>query len=504
MNLKNINRSITWKLFIVTTLIFSIFISSTLIIQSLFFESFYISKKKSDIQNAVEKFKISYDKIYDDISITELIREFEDNNNAKIVIFDNNDKMEFITKSGNNKIDAGRIRIINNIIRQWTINSNIISTMRRQNKPITVMTQKIGNETRNIVSAVPDNKKGEVIFAISSLQPVNEASSVIREFYLYFYIGALFLIIILSLMYSNMISKPLLKLNESASKMATLDFSKKCNIKREDEIGNLAKTLNFLSENLDKALTSLKDANIKLEEDIEKERRIEKARKEFVAAVSHELKTPISLIGGYTEGLKDDIFAEEEKSYYIDVILDETHKMANLVADMLDLSQLELGNFKLVKEEFFIDELVNFTLKKFLALINEKQIKLEMNFTGKERVYADWSRIEQVIINFVTNAIRHTEKKGSIKIEVSQNKEKAVFSIENTGKQIPEEELNKIWDNFYKIDKSRNRKLGGTGLGLAIVKNILMLHDGDYGVENTEFGVKFYFALNMLEFEKVK
>lgn len=500
MNLKNIRKSVTWKLFIITTLVFVIFISSTLIIQSLFFGKFYINKKESDLQKGIEKFNISYNKIYDEQKITDMIISFENSNNVKVAILDDKGKLKYITRPGFEKYDMAKIRVISEVLKQWSINSNKLEEIKAQNKPLTIITEKKGNEIRNIVSAIPNNTKNEVILAISSLQPVDEASSVIKEFYLYFYVGAVVLIIFLSLFYSNMISKPLLQLNKSASKLAEFDFTSKCNIEREDEIGNLANTLNFLSENLNEALTSLKDANTKLAKDIEKERKLERMRKEFVAAVSHELKTPISLIGGYAEALKDDIFQGEERNYYIDVITDESKKMANLVADMLDLSQLESGNFSLVKEEFFMNELINTTLKKFSTLINEKNIKLKMNLLKDVKVYADWDRIEQVITNFITNAIRNTNENGFIYASMEERNEKAVISIENTGKAIPEDELAKIWINFYKIDKSRNRKLGGTGLGLAIVKNILILHNSDYGVENTDTGVKFYFTLDKIKF----
>jgi Signal transduction histidine kinase len=495
--LKRIKKSITLKLFIVTTLVFIIFISSTLIIQSLFFGKFYMSKKKNDIQKAIQEFRTSYNKIEDEQEVTELIRDFEESHNAKVIILDSNGKLKFITKSYSEKFNAARLKIINEVIRDWKIDSNTFTQMRRDNKPITIVTEKRTNEIRNIVSAVSDNDKNEIIFTISSLQPVNEASTVIREFYIYFYIGAIFLIIILSLIYSNMISKPLLTLNEAASNMADLDFSKKCNIIREDEIGNLANTLNFLSGNLNEALSSLKEVNAKLEEDIEKERLLEKMRKEFVAAVSHELKTPISLIGGYTEGLKDGVFQGEERDYYLDVILDESRKMGNLVSDMLDLSQLESGNFKLIKEEFNIDELISSTLKKFSTLINDKNIELQLNLIHKVKINADWTRMEQVITNFITNAIKHTNDNGLIRVAMEKKEDREVFIyVENSGVYIPNEEIDKIWDNFYKIDKSRNRKLGGTGIGLAIVKNILVLHGYKYGVENTDKGVRFYLAVN--------
>ncbi|MFL0198371.1 ATP-binding protein [Clostridium sp. WILCCON 0269] len=497
--IEKIRKNITWKLFIVTALIFIIFISSTLTFQSLFFGKFYIGKKKSIIESSVKKFEISYNNAENDDEVTELIRKFEDNNNAKIVIMDNEGKMNYITKLDNKDYDEVRVKIIHDIIITWIRDSNLLDEMKKYDKPMTVITERKINGIRNIVTAVPDNKKQEIIFAMTSLQPVDEASSVIKEFYIYFYIGAVVLILILSLIYTNTVSKPLVKLNDTAKKMAMMDFTEKCNIKNEDEIGNLANTLNFLAYNLDKALTSLKKANTKLEEDIEKEREIDKIRKEFIASVSHELKTPINLIGGYAEGLKDDIFDSGEKDYYIDIIIDESNKMGNLVAGMLQLSHLESGVLKLDREKFFMDEFIVSVLKKFSKVIKDKNITINFHMIPKAKVYADWDRMEQVIDNFITNAIKNTEEGGDINFTI-ENKEsdKIIVAVENTGKNIPEEELNKLWNNFYKLDKSRNRKLGGTGLGLSIVKNILMLHGYDYGVQNTDIGVKFYFIMDKL------
>jgi two-component system sensor histidine kinase VanS len=292
-----------------------------------------------------------------------------------------------------------------------------------------------------------------------------------------------------------MIAKPLIKITKTASKMAKLDFTEKCMVKSEDEIGDLAISLNLLSENLNEALTSLTDANEQLEKDIEKEKKLTEMRKDFVAAVSHELKTPITLIEGYTQALNDDVLEGEEKQYFIDVIMDESKKMNNLVSDMLDLSQLESGNFKLVQEEFFLHELVKPVTKKFSSLLNEKNIKFELNLIQNIKVNADWNRIEQVLTNYMTNAIRHTDDGGFISVIMVNKDDTICVEVENTGRKIDDDEIIKIWDNFYKIDKSRTRKLGGTGLGLSIVKNIMVLHGGSCGVENTEKGVKFYFIL---------
>lgn len=491
-----IKKSITVKLFLITTVVFIAFLTTTLVVQSVFFEKFYISKKKSNLQDNLIKFMSEYNKTNDLTKTTELIKEFEENNSAKVAILDSYGQLKFITKSGNEKSDAGKIRIINEVIAQLNINVNAFNNM--QDNVRTIITDTKEFETKNVVCFSPDSNKKEFVFVISSLQPVNEAAIVIKEFYLYFYIGAVLLIVILSFIYSNMISKPLIKINSTASKMAKLDFSQRCDIKSEDEIGNLASSLNFLSENLDNALSSLREANEKLENDIKHERTLEKMRKEFTAAVSHELKTPISLIDGYAEALKDNVVVDEDRDYYLDVIIDESRRMNNLVCDMLDLSQLESGNFKLIKEEFYIDELISQIVRKFSAMISQKNIDLQVNLLKGQKVDADWDRIEQVLNNLLTNAIRHVDDNGYIKIEMKKDDQWVLIEVENSGKHIPEEEQKRIWDNFYKIDKSRNRKLGGTGIGLAIVKNILELHGSEYGVNNTEKGVMFYFKLKSI------
>jgi signal transduction histidine kinase len=338
-----------------------------------------------------------------------------------------------------------------------------------------------------------------LIFVVSSLQPVSEAALVMQEIFIYIYIAAFIITILLSIIYSNMISKPLIKLNKTASKMSNFDFTEKYLVNSEDEIGNLGATLNFLSENLDRSLKSLKAANLKLKMDIERERNVEKMRREFVGGISHELKTPISLIEGYAEGIKDDVFEGEDKNYYVDVIIDEAKKMGLLVADMLDLAQLENGNFKLKSQGFYIDKLINVTVKKYYNIFNNKRIDVQLNITKEVLVFGDTMRIEQVLTNFITNAIRHTEENGSIEISMKKDEEKVYIYVKNSGKNIEKENLTKIWDKFFKIDKSRNRELGGTGLGLAITKNILILHKSDFGVENYEEGVSFYFSLNLVK-----
>jgi two-component system, OmpR family, sensor histidine kinase VanS len=487
----NRNRSITKKLFIITAVFFAVFLGSTMIIQSLFFERFYISKKKSDLKSNIESFRVDYNKAKDTSAAMEVAAEYEANNNIKIVILDSASRLKLNQSRFRN--DGTKTKDLTDFIRLWSEQTG--KEMLVDNKTQSYVISNRDSDTRNIVSINYNSEKTEVIFALSSLQPVNEAVGVIEKLYLYFAIAAVLFTIILALIYSRMIAKPLVEINKVATKMAQLDFTEKCEETNQDEIGNVAASLNFLSENLDNALTSLKQANTKLEEDIEKERKLEKMRREFVASVSHELKTPISLIDGYAVGLKDNIFEGEDRDYYLDIIIDESEKMGNLVSDMLDLSYLESGSFKLRREEFNITELIEHTLKKYGSMFEEKKTALELNLFDNVAVNADWNRLEQVLTNFITNALRHVNEEGTIYVDMSDKDNGISIEVENTGSSIAEEDLIKIWDKFYKVDKARTRKFGGTGIGLSIVKNILLHHEYSFGTENTDRGVRFYFIV---------
>lgn len=487
--------SISQKLFIITAVMFAAFVGITLIVQSIFFQQFYKGSKKKWLEGNVASFVGRYNKTSNLKDTEDLIIEYEETYNIKIIILNYMNNNQLITRPPGGRFEVFMLRGLSDYITEWSRNPENLSNLKQANKPVLVSMQRQKDLPGNIIDITPDNEKNSVIFAMASLQPISEAVSVIKQFYVYFCIGAVFFIIILALIYSNMIAKPLIKISKSAAKMAKLDFSHKCSVKSTDEIGSVAASLNFLSGNLENALNSLKQANAKLEEDIEKERSLEKMRKEFVAAVSHELKTPITLIDGYASALKDNIFEEKERDYYLDIITDEAKKMGELVSDMLDLSHLESGIFKLKRDEFNLTELIRLTLKKYGALMKEKQISLETELLNNLKVYGDWMRLEQVITNFITNAIKNVDEEGRIYVRMLNLGHSVSIEIENTGSRISEQELPKVWDKFYKVDKSRQRKLGGTGIGLSIVKDILSLHGYSYGVCNTDIGVKFYFIV---------
>lgn len=502
------NSKIAIKLFLITTVVFVFFISVTLMCQILFFEKYYISKKQDNFEKDLRKLSgtIGGDTINQNTAI-EKFKKFDDDNNSKTLLV-NITEFNYRMINGTLLSDQGYMffafdkklngPIINMLIREWTLASRMHNDYVLRDKN-TLIYQKNISGTNYIVGVAPivkNNAVKNVIFSMVSLHPVGDAVNTMKEFYIYIYIFAILLIVILSYIFSLMISKPLVNLKKAATKMTELDFTTKCEVETRDEIGELGDALNFLSEKLDKTLGELRDSNEKLKEDIEKERQLEVMRKEFVAGVSHELKTPITLIGGYAEALKDNIVDSKDKDFFVDVILDESKKMDFLIKDMLDLSQLETGNLKMNLEEFNISELIGFVLKKFSKNIADKNLRVETDITEESAVVkGDVIRLEQVLVNLMSNAIRHVTEGGLIKLKVDNIGDKYMISIENEGNHIPEDELDKIWERFYKVDKSRNRGAEGTGIGLSIVKNILVLHDSTFGVNNTELGVKFYFSL---------
>ncbi|MGG4442585.1 HAMP domain-containing sensor histidine kinase [Brevibacillus fortis] len=333
------------------------------------------------------------------------------------------------------------------------------------------------------------NKDGkpEYIFAMTSLQPVDEAISMIKEYYVYLILFVLLLILLSSFYYSKQIARPLLRINHTTKKIASLDFSEKIPIVSKDEIGDLSHNINMLSDRLHSYIEQL-------QQDIEKEKQLEHTRKEFISGVSHELKTPLSVIQSCLSILKDGV-ASHKKDYYFEAMENEVKKMDMLIVDMLELAKYESGTYKMKMEQFPLDTVITQTCEKLRSGMESKQLKLHTDLVPAN-VVANQLRIEQVLVNFLTNAIRYTPEHETIIISSMEEKDMVKVCIENKGAHIQEEHLKKIWDRFYRAESSRHRLTGGIGLGLAISKKILEMHDVPYGAYNTEEGVMFYFYLN--------
>ena len=350
------------------------------------------------------------------------------------------------------------------------------------------------------LTGILDN--GYVLYIRMPISPIEESVKISNTVLLM--IGGITLVVagIIASFISRKFTNPILQLNDIANKMSKLDFSKKYRITdTEDEINELGRSINTMSDKLESTIKELQKNNIELEKDIEEKSKIDEMRKQFISDVSHELKTPIALIQGYAEGLIENVNSDEEsRKFYAEVILDETNKMDKLVKQLLELMKLEYGKREFDNEKFNINELINEVLRKCSVMINEKNIKVYFENKEPIYVYADEFYMDQIITNYLTNAIKHAEefeKETKIEIKVENVSNNIMVSVFNTGENIPEEDLQRIWGRFYKLDSSRNRQDGGSGIGLALVKAIMNNYQNEYGVENKKNGVEFYFDMDI-------
>ena len=282
-----------------------------------------------------------------------------------------------------------------------------------------------------------------------------------------------------------------------SQEMANLNFEAKYTRGGEDEIGILGRNFNRMSAQLEKTVSELKSANNQLQKDIEQKEKIEDMRNEFLGNVSHELKTPIALIQGYAEGLKEGISDDpESREFYCDVIMDEAGKMNMMVKNLLTLNQLEFGNDEVQFERFDIVKLVKGVIASCEILVQQAEAEVDFIADDSLYVWADEFKTEQVVRNYLTNAIHHVENEKRIEVRVVPEDGKARVSVFNSGKPIPEEDIPKLWDKFYKVDKAHTREYGGNGIGLSIVKAIMESFHQKYGVKNFENGVEFWFELD--------
>ena len=496
-------RSLARRLFTITLFLIIGLMLIAYFAQVFFFEKFYSYKKTELLVQEVNKFHDLYSlHIDNDADLYKALQKFENDNNAQVIITSsdgdivkyhsnnfNGDKESFDT------LTAFGTELINDkdLITEVIKNS--------QTKYKNFDNKSSGLKKIGVVSPMSlTSKNDSLIFCISSIQPIKEASEVISEFFIYLFWGLITVSIILALIYSNLISKPLVTLTYAANKISNMDFSVICETNRDDEIGSLAKSLNFLSKNLHAALIDLQEKNKKLEQDIEKERQLDNMRKEFIDNVSHELKTPIGIIEGYAEGVKDGIVSGEDANMYLETIIDEAKKMSVLVTNMLELSKLESGTTKQNPEAFNINRLIAKVLKKHKPDFEENKFNVHFNsLTPYSYVYADPFQMEQVLTNLITNAIKYTPPNNDININIEEIPDKFKISVQNMGVTIPENQINKLFDKFYRLDKSRERtQKNSTGIGLSIVKNILHLHNSEFNIQNIAGGVEFYFYLEKI------
>lgn len=336
---------------------------------------------------------------------------------------------------------------------------------------------------------------GNMFMLRSAKAAIEESVAISNRFLAYIGLGAMAISGILAWFVSRRVTEPILELTNISEKMIHLDFDAKYEGKSKTEIALLGDNINKLSETLEHTISELKTVNNELQKDIAYKNQIDEMRKEFLSNVSHELKTPIALIQGYAEGLKEGINDEENKDFYCDVIMDEAAKMNIMVKKLLTLNQLEFGNEPITMERFNIVELIRTYLQSAEILLIQNGVTVKFEQDIPIYVWADEFKIEEVFNNYFSNALHHCTGEKVIHVKLEQTTDKVRISVFNTGVPLPEDSIPHLWEKFYKVDKARTREYGGSGVGLSIVKAIMDSLNQSYGVNNYANGVEFWFEL---------
>ena len=442
-------KSVRFKLFFTMCVVILVIILSLVLINSIVLENFYIYSKTATIKQVYQKVNDYYNTENTNVDLETELKKIAYKNNFDILI--KTDTNLIIFTSDREFLSSTYILKDINEIKSKSIEENETKIN------VKVTTDEVNNVSYMFLTGILDN--GYVLYIRMPISPIEESVKISNTVLLM--IGGITLVVagIIASFISRKFTNPILQLNDIANKMSKLDFSKKYRITDTE------------------------------------------MRKQFISDVSHELKTPIALIQGYAEGLIENVNSDEEsRKFYAEVILDETNKMDKLVKQLLELMKLEYGKREFDNEKFNINELINEVLRKCSVMINEKNIKVYFENKEPIYVYADEFYMDQIITNYLTNAIKHAEeveKETKIEIKVEKVSNKIRVSVFNTGENIPEEDLQRIWGRFYKLDSSRNRQDGGSGIGLALVKAIMNNYQNEYGVENKKNGVEFYFDMDI-------
>lgn len=477
------------RLFLQTLVIALAFSVFGITINSFSTEKLFIERTKSemcDIADQIKTYDLFSTDYYKDIS------ELESLTNAYIEIYSLITETTIYSTRSNNYLYGGQFN-------SGSMEEKLIRTLEKPDENDDGSYFDIKQEIRGTAKYICYNGVVDKFFAVriyESLDVVESTAKLAIDFINIICAAVFVAIILVPVVYEHLYIKPILTVNQVTKKMAQLDFSERCPKSTINEINELGKSINHLSSALDMSLVDLRKKNKQLQLDIYNEQQLDKAKNEFISNASHELKTPISIIQGYAEGLKVGITDGDDIEEYCDIIMEEAQKMNSLVLKLLEMCQYESGGHKMKKENFNISYATESLLNPRIKLLKEEGITLCLNINPEYNGYADISSIDTVINNYVSNAVSHVSGTMLILICCKDIGNKYRFSVYNSGKNISNDDIGRIWDSFYRADKAHSRAAGRFGLGLSFVKSIQELHGNDYGVINRPDGVEFWIDID--------
>ena len=472
-------KSVRVKLFLVLCVVTILLVICLIAINSLVLENFYIYNKTNTIKEVYNKINKYYKDPDLAINLETELKKIAFRNNFDILIQSDTDLILFST----NKDFLSSIEVAKEKYKTYLEErKNLLYS----DAKMTIRKIDDTSNSLNYILLYGKLDNGYSLYIRIPIAPIEESVRISNNTLIVIGIATVIISAFVASLISKRFTSPILQLNDITKKMAKLDFKQKYRINdSDDEINELGKNINTMSDKLESTIKQLRETNSELEKDIEEKSKIDEMRKQFISDVSHELKTPIALIQGYAEGLIENVNNDDEsRKFYAEVILDESNKMDVLVKQLLELMKLEYGKRKFNDEEFDVVELINEVIRKCNVMLEENQIQVVFDEKKPIYAYADDFYVEQVVTNYFTNAIKHAKEvngKKQIKITIQNVKNKIRVSVFNTGDKIPEEDLTRVWGRFYKIDDSRNRENSGSGIGLSIVKAIQNNYQNEYG-----------------------
>ena len=481
-------KSIKIRLAVTYIVIMCLSLAVMLGVNSLFLEKYYLARKTDSLKNVYQALNNVDNYQYSALNDDDAFKKYLAEKNFRLIVVDPFGNCYSTTK------DEAEMLAYMQFESQFSRGKRVIM----EQKDNYVVTKISGDASTMDVVCMYGNLDDKSSFMIRTpIQSIRDSAQISNMFYLYIGLATILISSVIIWIMSRRIIRPLQTLSDISREMADLHFDVKYHSTSQDEIGILGNNLNKLSEDLEKTISELKTANNELQKDIEEKIRIDEARKEFIANVSHELKTPIALIQGYAEGLTEGMAEDpESRDYYCEVIQDEAGKMNKMVKQLLTLTALEFGNDKPVMEQFDLVTLISGVLSSAKILLQQKEAQVIFDASEPVMVWADEFKIEEVVTNYLNNAMNHLDGEKRIEIRIEKNDKEAKVTVFNTGQNIPEEDLGKLWTKFYKVDKARTRAYGGSGIGLSIVKAIMDSHNKACGVQNVKDGVEFWFTLD--------
>ncbi len=516
-------HSIRFKITLTLTIMVVLTILITLVINRTFLSNYYVYTKSKNLDTVYQEVKAIYTKPEDDKTLTEAetikMEHLASRYSVDIYVINSLQGFIYPTSIGDRELKqmlgmqaeylAGYLNpdITDRKIIKATTSYKIIRLYDKQKDANyldmvglygTTFQELSGEADQSQDTNSSENMKNfSIILLRSNFESIEEGVAIANDFLVYIGILAVIIGSFAMLLISKRFTRPILELAGIAKKMSDLDFDIKYKVESKDEIGELGNSINSLSDKLESTITELKKANNELMTDIQKKTEIDEMRKEFLSNVSHELKTPISLIQGYAEGLKENINEDpESREFYCEVIMDEADKMNTMVKKLLNLNEIEFGNNQVNFERFDIVTLIRSVISSTEILFKQKEVVLHFDYKEPIYVWADEYLVEQVVTNYISNALNHVSGQKIIEIKLVPREDRIRVAVFNTGELIPEEDLDKIWIKFYKVDKARTREYGGSGIGLSIVKAIMNSLNQECGVINRNVGVEFWFELD--------